>query len=633
VNPNGLPTTAVFEYGPTTDYGHAKAVVLSPINGSSVQTVSADLDSLPLGASYHFRLTATNANGTATGADMTFATERSAGDFLYTTSGTTATLTGYNGPGGKLNIPSILTGLSVTGIGTGAFSGKTNLTEVTIPGNVTSIGYAAFNACSRLTSVIIPGSVETIGAHAFGSCIKLTWVMIPPSVTSIEDFAFYSCSGLPAIGVDAANPAYRSMDGVLFNKAMTTLIQYPSGKEGAYAIPVNVNFIEDAAFAYCGRLTSVTIPPSVTDMGYQAFDHCANLAHVSLSGSFTRINDYAFYGCASLTSISIPDGVTRIGQQAFDACSGLTKVVIPASVTSIGSSGFNACRNLEAVLFEGNAPTEEWAFGSAAPGFTVYFCNGRTGFTTPVWKAYPAVGLGDPGIWIQPRSATILTGTTATMTVSAIGTGSLTYQWYQGLPGTATNPVGTNSPSFTTPALTVDTRYWVKVTTAANPTGADAAAAAITVASPFGPWINGFTNIAPDERSATADPDHDGIPNAVEFVIGGKPDGSGADQGLLPQATGYPSEGPGGDYVTPYWTFSHRRTLASMAAGVASDFEFSTDLAGDWTDWRAIPGVIVDVTPGPSGPDGYETVIYYYPLPWWVDSTGNLFARLKVVVP
>lgn len=368
-------------------------------------------------------------------------------------------------------------------------------------------------------------------------------------------------------------------------------------------------------------------------MGYQAFDHCANLAHVSLSGSFTRINDYAFYGCASLTSISIPDGVTRIGQQAFDACSGLTKVVIPASVTSIGSSGFNACRNLEAVLFEGNAPTEEWAFGSAAPGFTVYFSNGRTGFTTPVWKAYPAIGLGDPGIWIQPRSATILTGTTATMAVFAIGTGPLTYQWYQGLPGTATIPVGTNSPSFTTPALNVDARYWVKVTTAANPVGAESVVAAVTVASPFGPWINGFTNIAPDEQSATADPDHDGISNAVEFVIGGRPDGSGADQGLLPQATGYPTEGPGGDPFTAYLTFSHRRTLASVAAGVASDFEFSTDLAGNWNDWRAAAGVIVDVTPGPTGPDGYETVIYYYPLPWWVDSTENLFARLKVVVP
>jgi hypothetical protein len=318
---------------------------------------------------------------------------------------------------------------------------------------------------------------------------------------------------------------------------------------------------------------------------------------------------------------------------AFYRCSGLTTVAIPASVTSIGSGCFYNCWNLEAALFEGNAPTEEWAFGSTAPGFTVYFRNGSTGFTMPVWKAYPAVGLEDPGIWIQPRSATILTGTSTTMTVSAIGTGPLTYQWYQGLPGTTTTPVGSNSPSFTTPALNVDTRYWVKVTTAANPTGADSAAAAITVANPFGPWINGFTNIPEQERSATADPDHDGICNAVEFVIGGRPDGSGADHGLVPQATGYPSEVPGGDSVTAYWTFSHRRTLASVAAGVASDFEFSTDLAGDWTDWRAIPAVIVDVTPGPTGPDGYETVIYYYPIPWWVDSTENLFARLKVVVP
>jgi hypothetical protein len=609
VNPNGLPTTAVFEYGPTTDYGYAQAAALSTNNGSGVQAVTADLYWLPKGVSYHYRLTATNANGTATGEDLTFATERSAGDFLYNTSGTTAILTGYTGPGGKLSIPAILNGLPVTRIGGGAFSYINNLTAVTIPDSVTAIGI-----------------------NAFYSCINLSGVTIPSSVTSIESYVFYLCPGLKAIEVDAANPTYSAVDGVLFNKAMTTLIEYPGGKEGTYTIPGSVTFIEVAAFSDCRGLTSVTIPPSVTEMGLQAFYHCSSLAHLSLPESLTRISEAAFYGCSSLTSVTLPDGVISIGQTAFYRCTRLRNVVIPASVTSIGNGCFFECLNLEAMLFEGNAPTiGGWPFESTAPGFTVYYHSGRTGFATPFWQGYPAVALGDPDIWIQPRCATILTGTTATMTVSAVGSGPLGYQWYQGLPGTTTTPVGTDSPSFTTPALTADARYWVKVTNSANPAGADSIAAAVTVARPFGSWVSSFASIPEDERSATSDPDRDGISNAVEFVIGGRPDGSGADQALLPRATGYPTEVPGGDPFYLYLTFSHRRSLAAVAAGVASDFEFSNGLTGDWSNGSDTPGLIVDVTPGPVGPDGYDTVTYYYPLGLYPNRA--LFARLKVVVP
>jgi formylglycine-generating enzyme required for sulfatase activity len=68
-----------------------------------------------------------------------------------------------------------------------------------------------------------------------------------------------------------------------------------------------------------------------------------------------------------------------------------------------------------------------------------------------------------PTITTQPISQTIASGDTATMTVEASGTAPLTYQWYRGNVGTTSAPVGTNSNSFTTPALTVNTRYWVKV--------------------------------------------------------------------------------------------------------------------------------------------------------------------------
>jgi hypothetical protein len=65
----------------------------------------------------------------------------------------------------------------------------------------------------------------------------------------------------------------------------------------------------------------------------------------------------------------------------------------------------------------------------------------------------------------QPSSQTISFGGTATLTVTAGGSSPFSYQWYQATSNLDTShPVGANSPSFTTPALTQATSYWVSVT-------------------------------------------------------------------------------------------------------------------------------------------------------------------------
>jgi hypothetical protein len=84
-----------------------------------------------------------------------------------------------------------------------------------------------------------------------------------------------------------------------------------------------------------------------------------------------------------------------------------------------------------------------------------------------------------PTITTQPSSQTIGFGATAALSVAASGPG-LSYQWYAGASGVTANPVGANSSSYTTAALTNNTKYWVRVS---NINGsADSAAAEITVA-------------------------------------------------------------------------------------------------------------------------------------------------------
>ncbi len=72
-----------------------------------------------------------------------------------------------------------------------------------------------------------------------------------------------------------------------------------------------------------------------------------------------------------------------------------------------------------------------------------------------------------PSITTQPQSQTINSGQTATLSVGAEGTGPLSLQWYQGASGTTSSPVsGATGATFTTPALTATTSYWVRVSNA-----------------------------------------------------------------------------------------------------------------------------------------------------------------------
>jgi hypothetical protein len=201
---------------------------------------------------------------------------------------------------GNVTIPN-----GVTSIGVWAFFGYTSLTSITIPDSVTSIEDAAFYECTSLTSVTIGNSVTSIGEVAFYGCTSLTGVTIPNSVTSIGRMAFTECISLTSINVDAAHTIYSSVDGVLYNKNKTVLIQYPAKKTGSsFTIPDSVTGIVEGAFADCTSLISVTIPNSVTSIGRVAFYGCTGLTSITIPDKVTSIEEYTFYDCASLTSVT-----------------------------------------------------------------------------------------------------------------------------------------------------------------------------------------------------------------------------------------------------------------------------------------------------------------------------------------
>ena len=77
--------------------------------------------------------------------------------------------------------------------------------------------------------------------------------MISSGVTNIGSPVFLACFSLDAITVDPSNSFFSSVNGVLFNKSQSTLVQYPlAGIGGSYTIPSNVTSISYAALRIAG---------------------------------------------------------------------------------------------------------------------------------------------------------------------------------------------------------------------------------------------------------------------------------------------------------------------------------------------------------------------------------------------
>jgi hypothetical protein len=75
VHPGGESTEVYFQYGPTNKYGAQSAPTQLPAGTKAVE-VSIAIAGLSAGTTYHYRFVATNATGTALGADRTLVTAK-----------------------------------------------------------------------------------------------------------------------------------------------------------------------------------------------------------------------------------------------------------------------------------------------------------------------------------------------------------------------------------------------------------------------------------------------------------------------------------------------------------------------------------------------------------------------------
>ena len=157
-------------------------------------------------------------------------------EFEYRFQGESVEITRYVGKSSRVRIPAMIQGVPVTSMGWGAFAG-----------------------CNEVKEVVLPDTMKTLGSNIF-NCEKLKQLKIPASVHTIGNALTKFCTELDAIEVDPANQYYTSVDGVLYDKNISKLINFPAGiNMQSLKVPYTVKLIGGEAFRGA-KLKTLQVP-------------------------------------------------------------------------------------------------------------------------------------------------------------------------------------------------------------------------------------------------------------------------------------------------------------------------------------------------------------------------------------
>ena len=199
--------------------------------------------------------------------------------------------------------------------------------------------------------VIIPDSliyneenykVTGIASFAFPNNSRITSIEINSNITNIEMRAIDRPSDCHTVTVDEKNPAYKSVDDVLFSKDGEKLIYYPNAKTAThYTIPDGVKSLAYGAIGRNLFLTDLSFPNSLQTIA--AYNICAlpNLLIINnLENTQLNSNEgYSFDGI-SISSIIFPEGIEIFQSYFLSGCNNLTEVELPATTKKIAWYSF-----------------------------------------------------------------------------------------------------------------------------------------------------------------------------------------------------------------------------------------------------------------------------------------------------
>ena len=241
-----------------------------------------------------------------------------------------------------------------------------------------AIGRYAFAYCYALTKVEFePGGQGPLsfGRGAFYYNDKLEVLNLPARISTYTDYknvenpAFgvandegelyrFYCENLKELNiVDVDNATednmYVSIDGIIYTKDKKTLFVCPMGREKEVVIANTTTLVNEKAFEYCDKITSVKVEAGAAadvemTIDTNAFKDCVSLANVELPDYVTVLNPHAFKNCVSITSIELPSGLKEFDAEVFTGCTGLA---------SLSISGSNVYKAENGILFSPDMTT------------------------------------------------------------------------------------------------------------------------------------------------------------------------------------------------------------------------------------------------------------------------------------
>lgn len=190
---------------------------------------------------------------------------------------------------------------NITAIGSKAFSGARGLTGIVLPASIKKIGDFAFEGCSCLSQVVFPGNTVMLGQGTFFKCKSLKeisfgsdwkvldltpyrWsdslrvIALPAKVEKVQNLKMLS--SLQRVEVDANNPKFSSVDGVLYSKDGKTLYGVPCDYQGMLKVKAGTKTITHGALSGCLGITAVVFPESLQAFSFRETSRMASLAEI-----------------------------------------------------------------------------------------------------------------------------------------------------------------------------------------------------------------------------------------------------------------------------------------------------------------------------------------------------------------
>ena len=267
----------------------------------------------------------------------------------------------------------------VTEIGERSFYNITALTEFNFSESLKTIGDFAFYGCGKLTRIVLPDSVESIGTSAFNRCSSLQEVVFGKGLASIGSMCFNYCHKLERFVVDEANPNFKGVDGVLYNKNVDTLVLYPQGRpDASFTMPETVKHIGPYGIYEPQLLQAVTVSPILETIDEFGMAGIALTGVLKLPATITSIHFKAFQYDDGVTAFELPESCAAyatVDGVLYDKA--VTHLLVypagrpdvsyetPDTVRTVGSYAFHSCKYLENIRLTGVEKLEERAFSTA----------------------------------------------------------------------------------------------------------------------------------------------------------------------------------------------------------------------------------------------------------------------------